>query len=103
MPGTEKMTVMPWAASQLPNQPVLAVDEDERQADDDRGDGEGDVDQRIEQPGAGEAVAGQDERDADPEDRVQRHGDGGHEQREPRARAGRPAAVMASHAAPSPC
>ena len=61
----------------------LAVDEDERQADDDGGDGEGDVDQRIEQPGAGEAVAGEDERDAHPEHRVERYGDDGHEQREP--------------------
>ena len=61
----------------------VAVDEDEREADDDGGEGEGDVDERIEQPGAGEAVAGQDERDADAEDRVERDGDGGHEQREP--------------------
>ena len=60
----------------------LAVDEDQREADDDGGDGERDVDERIEQPGAREAVAGQDERHPDAEDRVERHGDGDHEQRE---------------------
>ena len=32
--------------------------------------------ERVEQPGAGEAVAGQDERDPDAEDGVERHGDG---------------------------
>ena len=69
----------------------VPVDEDQRQADDDGGEGERDVDQRVEQPGAREAVAGQDERDAHAEDRVERHGDGGHEQREPQRVQRRPA------------
>ena len=40
MPGVEKMTWKPLAASKLPNQPSLPVDEHERQADNDRRQGE---------------------------------------------------------------
>ena len=72
---------MPCAASQLPNQPVLAVDEDEAEADDDGGEGQGEVDEGIEQPGAAEAVAGQNERGPHPEDGVGRHGDEHDQQR----------------------
>ena len=60
----------------------VAVDEDQGQADDDGGQGERDVDERIEQPGPREAVAGQNEGHPDAEDGVERHGDGDHEQRE---------------------
>ena len=61
----------------------MPVDEDQGQADDDGGEGERDVDQRVEQPGAREAVAGQDDGDAHAEDGVERHGDERDEQREP--------------------
>ena len=91
MPGTEKITVMPRCGQPVPPPACVAVHEDQREADDDGGDGEGDVDERIEQPGAREAVAGQNERDADAEDGVERHGDGDHEQREEQRVQRRPA------------
>ena len=72
MPGKEKMTVMPRGGQPVAEPAGLSVDEDQGQPDDDRGDRQRDVDEGVEQPGAGEAVAGQDERDADAEDGVER-------------------------------
>ena len=51
------------------------VDEHEREADDDRRDRERQVDQQPEQRPAAEAAALEQQRHADPEDRVQRHDD----------------------------
>ena len=50
MPGIEKMILMPIAAEQPPTPVEPAVDQDQREADDDRRDGERQVDQRVERP-----------------------------------------------------
>ena len=50
IPGTLKITRMPASASSSPNQPVAPVEQDQREADDDRRDRERQVDERLEQP-----------------------------------------------------
>ena len=52
--------------------PGLAVDEDEGDAHHHRRDGQGQVDEGVEEPRPGEPVAGQDEGHAHAEDRVER-------------------------------
>jgi hypothetical protein len=58
------------------------VDQDQGQADDDGGHGQGQVDEGVEQPGAPEAVSGQDEGHPHPEGGVEGDGDDHHQQGE---------------------
>ena len=57
------------------------VEQEEREADDDRRERERQVDERVHEPLAGEAPADDREAAEDAEDRVQRHGDRGHLER----------------------
>ena len=75
IPGRAKTTWKPCSISQPPNQPVAAVEQQEREADDDGRERERQVDERVDEPLAGEAVAHDRERADDAEDRVRRHGD----------------------------
>ena len=59
-----------------------AVDEHQREPDDDRRDRERQVDQPVEDRLAAEVLADEDERAGDPEDRVQRHRDRGDQDRQ---------------------
>ena len=71
IPGTAKMT---WNG-QVAEPAAAAVDEDQRQADDDRRDRERQVDQRVQHRLAAEAAARERQRAEHAEDRVERHGD----------------------------
>ena len=71
MPGLAKMTWMPQSSSVVSEPAVPAVvDEHQRQADHDRRHRQRQVDQRREDPLAGERVADQQQRHADTEDEV---------------------------------
>ena len=103
MPGTREDHRDAVGGQPVAEPARLAVDEDEREADDDGGDGEGDVDERIEQPGAREAVAGQDERRR-PTPKMVLSGTAMPATSSVSQSACRASgAVKASHAVPSPC
>ena len=71
MPGRAKITWKPSSSSGGPNQPSRPpYTSTSDQPDDDGGHGERDVDERAEEPAAGELVAHEEDRHADAEDRV---------------------------------
>ena len=67
MPGTEKMIWIPCSASHSPTQPShAAVDQHEGQADHHGRDGKGQVDHRVQEGAAAEALAHDRQRAQDP-------------------------------------
>ena len=79
IPGSAKRIWMPLSRSTSPNHPVRAVEEIQREADDDRRDRERQVDDGVEQRLAAKVGADQKQRASDPEDRVGDHGDRGNQ------------------------
>ena len=72
MPGTEKMIWMPVVGEPRPEPARAAVEQQQRETDHDRRDRERQVDQRVEQPLAGEAPAHERQRREHAEDGVER-------------------------------
>ena len=73
--GSANSTWTPWSESHAPNQPSRAVQEIEREPDDDRRERQRQVDERVHEAHPGNAMAHDRERAEDAERRVQRHGD----------------------------
>ena len=90
MPGSEKITWMP-CSRQAAEPAAGAPQQDQRDADDDRRDGERQVDDRLHDPAPAEAAARERERRDDAEDDVQRHDDRDDLQRQRDRRDARPA------------
>ena len=80
--GSAKRTWMPWSVEPAAEPAVAAVEQEEREADDDGRERERQVDERVHEPLAGEAAPHDRERADDAEDRVQRHGDRRDDQRQ---------------------
>ena len=78
MPGIENATWIPRDAEPTSDPTRLVVDEQQGQADHDRRDRDRQVDCRVEQARAREAMTRQQDRSPDPEDRVEGHRDRGH-------------------------
>ena len=83
MPGTAKMILRSWSASQGPTQPWASEEQHEDQAGDDRRDGERQVDQRDQEVLSPELELGDAPRGGHAEDEIDRHRDRCGQQREP--------------------